>query len=539
MHRFTIFAFVAMLLVAAGSAFAQTPDRAERLAGLCASGLGQRIAAVQALADAVPDMSSERRAWGGRVLIGLEERALDCTDDGGADLTREEPVVNARTLEPADLPNGAEATTPNLRMRAIGQGAQASIALLEAKDPEILNEAVRTVESRSAGVATGVLEAAVARLEQPALVDRLQTILVRQKLQSDDPAQVRDAVQSLAADPTTRNRTRLVNLQDRDLVQNDPELKAAVKDAISDIESTLALADKFSVLYNGLSYAAVLFMAGLGLAIIFGQMGVINLAQGEFIMLGAYTTFLIQQGFEALLPEAALAWYLIAAIPIVFLVTGGIGMIIEWAVIRHLYNRPFVTLLATWAVSLLLINTVRVVFGTQNVNFFTPFYVSGGVDVLGDFIVTWNRLFAIGFAALALAFTIGVLRYTNLGMNIRAVTQNRRMAAAVGVNTRLTDGIAFGFGAGLAGLAGVALIPIYNVNPNMGTNFVVDAFMVVVLGGVGSVLGTLLAAFGIAQVSVLIEPLYGAVAAKVIVLLLIIAFIQWRPQGLIAPKGRK
>ena len=539
MHRFTIFAFVAMLLVAAGSAFAQTPDRAERLAGLCASGLGQRIAAVQALADAVPDMSSERRAWARRVLIALDERALYCTDDGRAYLTHEEPVVNARTLEPADLPNGAEATTPNLRMRAIGQGAQASIALLEAKDPEILNEAVRTVESRSAGVATGVLEAAVARLEQPALVDRLQTILVRQKLQSDDPAQVRDAVQSLAADPTTRNRTRLVNLQDRDLVQNDPELKAAVKDAISDIESTLALADKFSVLYNGLSYAAVLFMAGLGLAIIFGQMGVINLAQGEFIMLGAYTTFLIQQGFEALLPEAALAWYLIAAIPIVFLVTGGIGMIIEWAVIRHLYNRPFVTLLATWAVSLLLINTVRVVFGTQNVNFFTPFYVSGGVDVLGDFIVTWNRLFAIGFAALALAFTIGVLRYTNLGMNIRAVTQNRRMAAAVGVNTRLTDGIAFGFGAGLAGLAGVALIPIYNVNPNMGTNFVVDAFMVVVLGGVGSVLGTLLAAFGIAQVSVLIEPLYGAVAAKVIVLLLIIAFIQWRPQGLIAPKGRK
>jgi urea transport system permease protein len=197
------------------------------------------------------------------------------------------------------------------------------------------------------------------------------------------------------------------------------------------------------------------------------------------------------------------------------------------------------SLLATWAVSLFLINLVRVTFGTQNLNFVTPFYVTGGVPVIGDFIFTWNRMFAIVFAMLTLGLTWGLMRLTPLGLNIRAVTQNRTMAGCIGIPVRRVDMMAFGLGSGLAGLAGLALAPIYSVNPQMGQNFIIDSFMVVVLGGVGTIVGTVVAALGIGQVNVLIEPLWGAVAAKVIVLLMIIAFLQWRPEGLFAIKGRR
>ena len=223
----------------------------------------------------------------------------------------------------------------------------------------------------------------------------------------------------------------------------------------------------------------------------------------------------------------------------VFLVTAAIGIVIEATVIRHLYRRPLMTLLATWGISLLLINLVRVGFGPQNLEFITPSYLTGGVSVVGDFFVTWNHLAAIIFAVLSFLGTLALLRLTSLGLFIRGVTQNRDMAGCIGVSARRIDMLAFGFGAGLAGLAGLAVAPIYNVNPSMGTDFIIDSFMVVVLGGVGSLVGTAIAAFGIGLVNVGIEPFYGAVAAKVIALLLIIAIIQWRPEGLIAIKGRR
>jgi urea transport system permease protein len=228
----------------------------------------------------------------------------------------------------------------------------------------------------------------------------------------------------------------------------------------------------------------------------------------------------------------------VLAIPVAFLVTAAIGIALEASLLRHLYKRPLMSLLATWAVSLFLMNLVRVLFGTQNLQFETPFYVTGGVPVIGDFIFTWNRMFAIAFAVVTLALTWAVVRKT-LGLNIRAVTQNRDMAACIGIPTRRVDMMAFGLGSGLAGLAGLALSPIYSVNPQMGQNFIIDAFMVVVLGGVGTIAGTVVAALGIGQINVLIEPLWGAVAAKVIVLLMIIGFLQWRPEGLFAVKGRR
>jgi urea transport system permease protein len=234
-----------------------------------------------------------------------------------------------------------------------------------------------------------------------------------------------------------------------------------------------------------------------------------------------------------------LDWYLIAAIPVAFLVSAAIGITLEVLLLRHLYRRPLMSLLATWAVSLFLMNLVRVTFGTQNLQFETPFYVTGGVPVIGDFIMTWNRLFASAFALATLVLTWLIIRRTPLGLNIRAVTQNRDMAGCVGIPTRRVDMMAFGLGSGLAGLAGLALSPIYSVNPQMGQNFIIDSFMVVVLGGVGTITGTVAAALGVGQINVLIEPLYGAVAAKVIVLLMIIVFLQWRPEGLFTISGRR
>jgi urea transport system permease protein len=293
-----------------------------------------------------------------------------------------------------------------------------------------------------------------------------------------------------------------------------------------------------ATLYSGLSYASVLLLAALGLAIIFGLMGVINLAQGEFIMIGAYAAWFVQNAIRAAAP-GLLDWYLIVALPVSFVAAALVGLVMEALVLRRLYDRPLMTLLATWAVSLLLINLVRVTIGTQNLEFHQPFYVTGGVPVMGDFIITWNRLFAIVIAVAAFLGVVALLRYTTFGMNVRAVAQNRAMAGAAGIDTRRTDRMAIALGSGLAGLAGVALAPLYNVNPNMGAGFIVDSFMVVVLGGVGSLAGAVAASFGIGQINVIMEPLYGAVAAKVVVLLLVIAFIQRRPEGLFAPKGRR
>ena len=317
-----------------------------------------------------------------------------------------------------------------------------------------------------------------------------------------------------------------------------PAFRAALEAAIAKVERAVWIGNGLALLYNGLSFASILFMAAAGLAIIFGLMGVINLAQGEFIMVGAYAAYAVQEAFRRFAP-GFLDLYLLAAIPVAFLAAAMVGIVIEALILRHLYRRPLMSLLATWAVSLFLINFVRVVFGSQNLQFAMPSYVSGGEPLYADFIVTWNRLFAIAFAAITLVLTLLILKRSPLGLDIRAVTQNRDMAACLGIRTRRVDRLAFGFGSGLAGLAGVALCPIYSVNPGMGATFIVDSFMVVVLGGVGTVIGTLVAALGIGGANVLIEPFYGAVAAKVIVLVGIILFLQRRPEGLFAVRRRR
>jgi len=273
------------------------------------------------------------------------------------------------------------------------------------------------------------------------------------------------------------------------------------------------------------------------LSIVFGLLGVINLAHGEFIMIGAYATFVVERLMQAYLPGFFGA-YIFVAIPVAFGVCALFGVLLELCVIRFLYRRPLETLLATWAVSIALIKMVQLVFGSQNVEFITPEFLNGGMRVFAGFFVTWNRIFAIVLALLIFAATYGLIRHTRFGLLVRATTQRRDTARSLGVAAERVDRMAFGLGAGLAGLAGVVLTQITSVNPSMGTNFVVDAFMVVVLGGAGSLVGTAVSSLFLGEINQFIEPLYGAVAAKVAVLLLIVLIIQRRPQGLFALKTR-
>lgn len=521
-------------LLAAPPARAQALDRAGLIGNLCgnASSMGEAAAVLTGLA-----MSGDAadRAFAVPLARAVIDRKLAC-DEAGAVLA--ESGLDAVTRTPRAAAGEARTPVLSLKNRAAYELADAALALRAAPEPAQRAAALKTLERRSALIPEGLLEAAAASEPDAGLKADIETLAQTAALNAADPAARIRALARIADTPSRRALTKVSALTTDPAYAASPEFRAAVDDATLRIERGIAIGDVLATLYNGLSFASILFMAAIGLAIIFGLMGVINLAQGELIMIGAYVTWLVQQGLRVVAPSL-LDWYLVLAIPVAFFVTAAIGVALEASLLRHLYKRPLMSLLATWAVSLFLMNLVRVVFGTQNLQFETPFYVTGGVPVIGDFIFTWNRMFAIAFAIVTLALTWGLVRRTPFGLNIRAVTQNRDMAACIGIPTRRVDMMAFGLGSGLAGLAGLALSPIYSVNPQMGQNFIIDAFMVVVLGGVGTIAGTVVAALGIGQLNVLIEPLWGAVAAKVIVLLMIIAFLQWRPEGLFAVKGRR
>jgi urea transport system permease protein len=289
-------------------------------------------------------------------------------------------------------------------------------------------------------------------------------------------------------------------------------------------------------LWYGLSLGSVLLLAAIGLAITFGVMGVINMAHGEMVMLGAYTTFLVQEFFRAHAP-GAFGFSLAAAVPLAFLVTAAVGIAIERGIIRFLYGRPLETLLATWGVSLILQQTVRTIFGPTNQDVSSPAFMTGFFNVLG-LQITYGRLWILLFALAVFAGFLAIFRLTRLGLQMRAVTQNRRMASSMGIDTPWVDAMTFGLGSGIAGLAGVALSQIDNVSPNLGQTYIVDSFMVVVFGGAGSLWGTLVSAFALGIANKLLEPLAGAVLGKIAILVLLIIFIQKRPRGLFALKGR-
>jgi urea transport system permease protein len=312
-------------------------------------------------------------------------------------------------------------------------------------------------------------------------------------------------------------------------------LKAAT-DAIASIDNRLALWNTVQNAWYGLSLGSVLLLAAIGLAITFGVMGVINMAHGEMVMLGAYTTYVVQDIIRANNP-ALFDYSLFIAVPLAFLVAGFVGIIIERSIIRFLYGRPLETLLATWGLSLILQQAVRTYFGPTNKDVGNPSWMSGAFE-LGGITITYNRLWIIVFALAVFVALLGLLRFTRLGLEMRAVTQNRQMAASMGIRTARIDALTFGLGSGIAGIAGVALSQIDNVSPNLGQGYIIDSFMVVVFGGVGNLWGTLVAAFSLGIANKFLEPFAGAVLGKIAILVFIILFIQKRPRGLFALKGR-
>jgi urea transport system permease protein len=319
--------------------------------------------------------------------------------------------------------------------------------------------------------------------------------------------------------------------------EEDKQVRSQLQTSLLTIQAALSWGEKLGALFTGVSLGSILLLVALGLAITYGLMGVINMAHGELMMIGAYATYVVQGLFRQHLPSMFDA-YLLVAIPASFLAAALVGAVLERLVLRHLYGRPLETLLATWGISLVLMQGVRSIFGAQNVGVENPSWMSGGVQLLANLSLPYNRLIIIGFALFVLVGMTLLISKTRLGLFVRGVTQNRPMASALGVNTARIDTYAFSLGCGIAGLAGCALSQIGNVGPDLGQNYIVDAFMVVVLGGVGQLAGTVYAAMGLGLMNKLLEGVAGAVLAKIAVLVFIIVFIQKRPQGIFAMKGR-
>ncbi|XOZ34579.1 urea ABC transporter permease subunit UrtB [Halomonadaceae bacterium KBTZ08] len=391
--------------------------------------------------------------------------------------------------------------------------------------PEMLDTLKKVRESESDPEVLRLLDIAIAQLQ----------------LDASDPETRLQAVNVIAEVQAARMKPALNALLARDAQGEPVEPSAAVREAAQDalaaIERRQRVARFIGDLVYGLSMGSVLLLAALGLAIIFGLMRVINMAHGELLMIGAYTTFMVQTLFAAFAPQW-LGFYLFAAIPAAFLVTGVVGILMERGIIRFLYARPLETLLATWGISLILMQTTRMLFGAQNVRVASPDWFSGSVQLMQGVSLSTSRVGVIGFALLVVALVWLLMNRTRLGLEVRAVMQNREMAAALGVSANRVDMWTFATGAGVAGLGGVALSQIVNVGPELGQNYIVDSFMVVVLGGVGNILGSVFSALGLGVFSKFLEPVVGAVLAKILLFVAIIVFIQWRPQGLFALKGR-
>ena len=315
--------------------------------------------------------------------------------------------------------------------------------------------------------------------------------------------------------------------------EQNEKVKAAAEKALASIEQQIEKYQFVDKLFFGLSLGSVLLLAAIGLAITFGVMGVINMAHGEMIMLGAYTTYVVQ-----LMMPNAIDYSLWVAIPLAFVVSGSVGILIERGVIRHLHGRPLETLLATFGISLILQQLVRTVFSPLNRQVEAPSWMSGSLDINPVLSLTMNRLYILAFALLVFGLLLLILNKTSLGLNVRAVSQNRNMAKAMGIKTDRVDAMTFGLGSGIAGMAGVALSQLTNVGPNLGQAYIIDSFMVVVFGGVGNLWGTLVAGFSLGIANKFIEPITGAVLASILVLVFIILFFQKRPKGLFPQKGR-
>lgn len=475
-----------------------------------------------------------------KILNAIRNETLYAAPDGSLLIVENGKAFNPASGNTVPVPDGIDGIMLNNRLRSAVEGALSGYRLLSENRDERLAAALDMEKSADAGQLPMLKKALQAESDNE-IKSILQMAAAKASLESPDPAVRRDAVQILASSTNANLKPALMRMLEKNpdgsYIEPDESVRIAAVGTISAINARLARTEFVGNVFYGLSMGSVLLLAALGLAITFGLMGIINMAHGELLMIGAYTTFVCQLLFRQFLPEAV-DWYLLAALPAAFLTAGLVGIAVERTVIRWLYGRPLETLLCTWGISLVLMQAVRSLFGAQNVEVANPSWMSGGVTVMGSLVLPYNRITIIFFAMLVVAIVWLILNKTRLGLFVRAVTQNRRMADCVGVSTGRIDMMTFGLGSGIAGLGGVALSQLGNVGPDLGQNYIVDSFMVVVLGGVGQMAGTVIAAIGLGEVNKFLEPVAGAVLAKIAILVFIIIFIQKRPQGLFALKGR-
>ena len=506
----------------AGHAYSLTAETAksiavgegdDRIAALRAAVAGadeKTVLFIQALSD------DAVKVVAGKPVLVTGDKAVD-------------PVTGAET----PLPDTAEDVMNNNRMRGEIDSALATLKLLS-PDVAVRTDAIKTLQGEVDESKLPMLDKAFAQETVPELKDRLGLLRAAALLSSTDTAKRLEAAKLLADSSQAATKTLLI---ERLQVETDAGVKAALQMSLGKVESRLAWGDRLGAIFSGISLGSILLLVALGLAITYGLMGVINMAHGELMMIGAYATYVVQGLFQKYFP-AAFDWYLLASVPVAFLASALVGAALERSVIRFLYGRPLETLLATWGISLMLMQGVRTIFGAQNVGVENPSWMSGGVQLMGNLSLPYNRLVIVGFAIAVLAGVWFLIEKTRLGLFVRGVTQNRPIASCMGVNTARVDTHAFALGSGIAGLAGCALSQVGNVGPDLGQGYIVDSFMVVVLGGVGQLAGTVYAALGLGILNKFLEGWTGAVLAKIAVLVFIIIFIQKRPQGIFAMKGR-
>jgi urea transport system permease protein len=448
-------------------------------------------------------------------------------------IVKDDKAVDPVTGAASPLPDTAEDVMNNNRMRGELDSALAAMKLLSPVEA-VRRDAIKALQGEVDEGKLKLLEKAFTQEAVPDLKDKLGQLRAAALMSSTDKTKRLEAVELLSQSAQASTKTLLL---ERLKVETEPDVKSALQLSLSKVESRLAWGDRLGAMFSGVSLGSILLLVALGLAITYGLMGVINMAHGELMMIGAYATYVVQGIFQRYLP-GAFDWYLLASVPVAFMASALVGAVLERSVIRFLYGRPLETLLATWGISLMLMQLVRTIFGAQNVGVENPSWMSGGVQLMGNLSLPYNRIVIVGFAFAVLAAVAFLIGKTRLGLFVRGVTQNRPIASCMGVNTARIDTYAFALGSGIAGLAGCALSQVGNVGPDLGQGYIVDSFMVVVLGGVGQLAGTVYAAVGLGVLNKLLEGWTGAVLAKIAVLVFIIIFIQKRPQGIFAMKGR-
>ena len=530
LSRACLVALLLALCFALGCAAAHAASLEDALAHFTADDFSETITGInEVAASGNPRAETIIRALqDGKLMYSAERKAVYIKDDSGTltDAAAGTPVAGAA---PADLDN----VRLNNRLRGAIDAALGGLTLL-ARDPGARYEAAQSVFKSRRASALPTLETAIAKEQDPrikrAMMDARAAIIL-----SSDKASDEDKLAAVDVMRQRADQDALGLLSSLPADTSAPVMKSA-SGAIAAIKNRLALWDAVQNAWYGISLGSVLLLAAIGLAITFGVMGVINMAHGEMVMIGAYVTFVVQEVIRTRNP-ALFDYSLAIAIPLSFLVAGFIGVLIERCIIRFLYGRPLETLLATWGLSLILQQAVRTTFGPNNRDVGNPSWMSGAFD-FGGITITYNRLWIICFSLAVFVALLALLRYTRFGLEMRAVTQNRPMAASMGIRTSRVDALTFGLGSGIAGMAGVALSQIDNVSPNLGQGYIIDSFMVVVFGGVGNLWGTLVGSFVLGIANKFLEPYAGAVLAKIAILVLIILFIQKRPRGMFALKGR-